>query len=330
MQESSSKASYLGVMTIAFGIKRYRSQAIRLAQSIKLHNPSLMLACVTDTMSDLRLAKYFDILIPFRPELGMALEQKLHFDEYTPFERTLVIDSDCLVVGSLQKTIAATEGQDFMVLGHKITTGWWYMDVPKVMAKYRLDYIPIFNGGFYFFARNPRSQWLFNKARQIGRIHKRLHIYDLGSWFNEEVFYALALAAAKVEPNQSLEFEGGMATPDHFKDPFRIDVLQGYCYFSREGQVYSPSVVHFFGSYTRSYQYWRETRKLEAHFSGDRFKLAFNTALIRCTNAFYRGFVRLYLFISPLRGRSVSFQDGMPLLPIDNFFTSLTKKIFNR
>jgi len=330
MQESSSKASYLGVMTIAFGNKRYRNHAIRLAQSIRLHNPSLMLACVTDTLTDLRLSKYFDFLIPFRPELGMALEQKLHFDKYSPFERTVVIDSDCLVVGNLQKTIAATEGQDFMVLGHKITKGWWYMDVTKVMSKYKLEYIPIFNGGFYFFARNERTEWIFNKARQIGRIHKRLNIYDLGSWFNEEVFYALALAAAKVEPNQSLEFEGGMATPDHFKDPFRIDVIQGYCYFSRDGEVYSPSVVHFFGSYTRSYQYWRETKKLEAHFGSEGQKWAYNSILLRVANACYRSFVRLYVLISPLRGRSVSYQDGMPLLPIDNFFTSLTKKIFTR
>ncbi len=316
-----------GILTYAFGSGRYRKQAIRLCQSLRLHNQRYVTACVTDRPNDPELKKAFDILIPFRPEFGQALQQKLHFDLYSPFERTAFIDSDCLVAGNISKLLKKCQGKPFAVLGTKMVDGWWYMDVKSVIDKFRLEFIPYFNGGFYYFEKGEISAKIFAKARQVGRVHQKLGIYDLGAWFNEEVFYALVLGAFKVEPVEDPSRQG-MFTPDEFTDPFEIDVVQGYCRFERDGLVYNPCIVHFFGHHVRSFHYLRESLKLRLLAEKHLPEWPVERVVQPILNGGYWVFVQGYKLVSFLRGKRVSYKSGLPIVPFTNFYTTITKRFF--
>jgi len=315
----------LGVLSFAFGPKRYKAQAISLAQSIRLHNPDLRLACITDDLQNVGLQQAFDILVPFVPELGKALQQKLWFDVYTPFERTAFIDSDCLVVGSLQHILKSCSGQSFAPLGYSATSGWWYMQIPQVLAKYNLPFMPRFNGGYYYFEKSDQASQLFARARQIGRVHKRLGIFELGLWFNEEVFYALAMAWHRLAPVPDPD-RTGMYTPDEFTEPFSLNVLNGGCHFAHQGQDYRPVIVHFFGRHGYAFQYVRERGRLRLHLAG--YPLGIILAIVGLQNAAFGALVGTYRAIAKFRGRPLPFKTNHPVVALSNFGGALFKRLF--
>lgn len=314
-----------GVLTFAFGPRRYKAQAISLAQSVRLHNPGLRLACITDDMSDAELAAHFDILVPFVPERGKALQQKLWFDAYTPFQRTAFIDSDCLVVSSLDDILQRSRGYAFAPLGYKATEGWWYMKIAEVLARYKLPFLPRFNGGYYYFERSPEASILFDRARQVGRIHKRLNFFDLGLWFNEEVFYAFAMAWLRMPPVPDTG-RTGMYTPDEFTEPFEIDVLDGYCRFTREGELYQPRIVHFFGRHGLAYQYLRERARLRMFLEGK--PAWYSKIYLGVGAAAFTSVVALYRTLGRLRGKPLPFKTNQPVVSVTNFLGPVTRPLF--
>ena len=314
------------MLTYAFGLERYKSQAVALAQSIKIGHPGLALACVTDDVAHEGLSRWFDVLIPYDPRQGKNLKQKLFFDQYTPFQRTIVIDSDCLITGLLDDLIERCKGRSFAVLGTAATYGWWYMDIAKAMAKYKLAFVPRFNGGFYYFVRDNVSDYIFRKARQIGRIHPRMGIYELGDWFNEEVFYAIAMAAAHIEPLGDESFEG-MFTPNEFTDPFKINTIDQVTEYVAAGQPHRPRIAHFFGHHVRTFHYIRESVRLKLTF-GFRINSVLVGFYIGLLNVLYFVFIKAYQVISYFRGKPVLFKSSMPLIPISSLFTSVSKRFF--
>ena len=316
-----------GVLTFAFGPPRYREQAISLAQSIRLHNPQIRIACVTDEMGDSKLNSAFDILIPLNPERGVALQQKLWFDAYTPFERTAFIDSDCLVVGSLQDILNRCKGQAFAPMGYLATSGWSYMNIEQVLLKYKLPFMPRFNGGYYYFERTSKATLLFDRARQIGRIHKRLGFFELGLWFNEEVFYAFAMACLRMEPVPD-DTHTGMYTPDDFTEPFFVNVIEGGCHFKKNGQDYRPVIVHFFGRHGLAFHYLREKSRLSMFLNG---KPAFYRSTVLGLGELAFGIVvGIYRLVAALKGKPLPFKSNFPVVSVTNFGGSLARKIFER
>jgi len=316
----------LGFLTFAFGPVRFRKQAIALAQSLEIHAPGIPRACITDQVEDPSLKKWFQILIPLVPAYGKALQQKLHFDLYTPFAHTAFIDSDCLVTGSLAPILARCNGQPFAVLGIAQTAGWWYMDIAVAMEKYRLPFVPHFNGGFYYFERSEIASSVFLLARKVGRVHTRMGIYQLGGWFNEEVFYAFALAACHVQPLVDHTLTG-MYTPDEFTDPFKIDVLEKGTHFNSGGLVHRPVITHFFGRTSHSFHYLRECAKL---------RWTATSMPVWLTRFWFDGVItrvfalamRVYALTLQLQGKQYPFSTYTPFAPLSNFYTSITGRFF--
>jgi len=89
-----------GVLTLAFGSKKFADMAVGLALSIRRNSPGQSLAIVTDNATDDRLA-IFDYRIPLPEDLPRDLTAKLFLDSLTPFTETLFIDADCLVFKDL-------------------------------------------------------------------------------------------------------------------------------------------------------------------------------------------------------------------------------------
>lgn len=260
---------YRGVITLAYGHQRFIDQARSLAHSLQLHAPQLPRTLITDS-NDHEIRQQFTELIPYRPEYGSGVRQKLFLDRYSPYEKTLFIDSDCLALGNLESFWSAFNGQYFGVPGYRYLNKGDsdpYFDVDHVLEHLDLTEIPKFNGGTYYFERSPEATNFFATARGILDDWRTLRLCEFRrDGPGDESVYAIAMALHHVRLTSM--GAGGMWTPVDYKGPLALNALSGTCSFEKEGMQLSPEVIHFPGEYVYSYAYARERAKLKAHVEG--------------------------------------------------------------
>jgi hypothetical protein len=252
-----------GVLTLAFGKPMFLELAKALARSLRLHDPRVPRAIVTDA-SDPDLLNLFDIKIDHHPEYGSDVEQKLFLDRYSPFDETLFIDSDCLVIRKLDPFWAAFRESDFGACGRRILRGGEkdeFVDVDRVLQHFGLTGLPKFNGGIYYFKRNATASLVFETARGlIGRADELGFRSFRGGGLADEALYSVAMALHGIPLTDMAP--GGMWTPLNATGPLAIDTVRGVCSFTKAGERVQPEIMHF-TSMTDSFTYLRECRRLE-------------------------------------------------------------------
>jgi hypothetical protein len=252
-----------GMLTLAFGKTRFIDMAKALARSLVIHDPDLPRAVVTDS-NDAELRALFTDCIPYKREYGSNLRQKMHLDLYSPYDETLFIDSDCLVVHKLDHFWTAFAGVPFGVPGFRIMRPGArdeYLDVDFLLQHFSLTGLPKFNGGTYYFKRSPEAAAFFQTARSLMANYKELRLKDFrGDGPNDESLYSAALAIHGLSATDM--GEGGMWTPINSKGPITLDVLRGSCYFIKEGRPVKPDIIHFATVWAETYTYRRECIKL--------------------------------------------------------------------
>src|SRR3954470_744789 len=162
-----------GVITIATGDRRYIEMAIALARSLERYSPDLPRAVITDSSDPLLSSLYQDV-IPVDESRGSPLRQRLYLDEYTPYEETLSIDGDSLVVEDVGWTFDLFSHVPFGVLGEQVESGAWYGDVATMLARIGRREMPKFNGGFYYFDRSEDARRIFATAREVADRYEEL------------------------------------------------------------------------------------------------------------------------------------------------------------
>jgi hypothetical protein len=262
-----------GILTFAFGKPKYVEMAKSLARSLMLHSPREKRAVVTDS-NDPELRLLFDDVIPYRPEFGRNVRQKIYIDQYSPYEETLFIDGDSLVVGELEPFWSAFAGQPFGVPGHSVLRkGDWdeYMDVDHVLQVLGLTEVAKFNGGTYYFDRSRESEAFFGTAREVLSRSSELRLKDFrGDGACDEAVYAVAMALHGM-PTTDMG-AGGMWTPIGATTPVVVDVEKGVCRFTKRDRPVRPEVMHF-ATWTDHYVYRRECLRLERMAEGGRLSV---------------------------------------------------------
>lgn len=254
-----------GIITIATG-KAYRAMAYDLGLSLKLHAGQISRAIVTD-VPEQRLVEVYDSIITVRPELGDGYRQKLNLDQYTPYDRTMFIDADCLVVRDLADLFARCADRQFAFAGEIRREGKWYdADLQEVCQRLGLpDGLAVLNTGFFCFVKGPLTDRLFHRAREL---HDQqvdgLGFGDFRGTRSDEPALAIALTEARQDPLEESCGES-MRTPIGIDGPMYIDVLRGDCTFRKYQQLVRPAIVHF-ATWQYHPLYYRERAKLRAHF----------------------------------------------------------------
>jgi hypothetical protein len=257
-----------GILTMAYGKKRYIRMAKALAKSIKLRGATIPLAIVTDS-EDPELGHLYDVLIPLRRELGSGLKQKIYLNEYTCFAETLFIDADSLVIRDIDELWQYFSNVSFGVVGHQLREGKAFMglmDVGRTMSLLNLTSVPAFNGGMYYFRNDSVANSVFRKSRELSAEYDRLGFEDFNGeisrkpFFSEEPVFAIALASSGIDA--VVDADGLiMRTPYMMIGGITIDVLKGFARFNKAGQQVMPAIVHFAGS-ACAFEYRRERVKL--------------------------------------------------------------------
>lgn len=243
-------ASDVGFITMAYGGQRYIDQAISLARSVKLHMPGQKIALVTDR--DTRIEPFDDqIRMEDFSAAGTVLKRKMY--EYSPFEETLFIDSDCLLTRDCSEQVEAIRQWDFSpVVNTYLFAGdqdLWLEDVGEAVRKVGGANFPKFNGGVYFFRKSETAAKVFAGGEEMLARRSELGIFDFDkAGPGEETLLGLAMAHLGI--SDLYDDEGKlMRTPLNATGPIHLDIFAGECSFEKNGKRVEPAIVHFCGEW---------------------------------------------------------------------------------
>ncbi len=254
-----------GILTMAFGKKIYVEQAKTLAHSLIFNMPELPRAIVTDS-DDPILRVLFHHIIPFQPNFGSNVSQKLYIDVYSPFEETLFIDADCIVTRPLDEFMSLLKNFYFTVPGKRkliiSDTDPYIEDIPRFFKEFGIKSLPKFNGGIYWFRNCTEASNFFNLARNLLKDYRNLGFRDFHNTIgpNDEAIFATCMVLKNIN---MLEDEGRlMRTPVGMRGKLFIDSFGKGCKFNKNGINVYPAICHFSAQWSKTFEYNREAFKL--------------------------------------------------------------------
>lgn len=184
-----------GFVTIATGSENYYRIARNLLRSYRLFTASPMpFALICDKENE--YTEEFDSVVvlenPFR-----SYVDKLFIPDFTPFDETIFIDSDCLAYRDLNAFWDAFEnGPDFSAFGknYPVTYNYaWFKKENVGEFADRIKSIPDFIGGVYFFRKTPCLKAF---TETVWYIYDHYHDYTFRQFEDpcDEPIFALAMS----------------------------------------------------------------------------------------------------------------------------------------
>ena len=166
-----------GLLTIAYGRPKYIRMAQALSLSYRRHKPGRPFAIVTDEANAQTLSNYFDAVIIAKPEYGTGVIQKLYSDLYSPYAKTLFVDSDCLFYKHPDELWDLYSHGPFSMRGWRYLTGetdyekrtpyTWVEDTSRFLKLNQISRLAHFNGGVFYFDHSDTALKLFGIARSL-------------------------------------------------------------------------------------------------------------------------------------------------------------------
>ena len=258
----------IGFITMAFGKDKYIQQAEVLARSLRRHMPNHPIAIVTDRPDP---GPLFDIVIPIDQFSVAGTFLKTGLYRYSPFSKTLFIDSDCIVARDFSEELRKISSYEFSpVVSRYLSKGdkdVFISDVGRAIEVLNGTPFPKFNGGIYFYRKGDFAREVFDRAVAIRDRSTELGILDFdSSGPGEETLFGLALSQMHVT---NLYDDAGrlMRTPLNSTGPIHLDVIRGECRFIKEGALVEPAICHFCGEWINHPAYLIARRELLAERS---------------------------------------------------------------
>jgi hypothetical protein len=159
-----------GYLLVASNSRKYFTLAASAARSIRFFDSQrqICLACDDEAAIAPEDRPVFDHVVKLpRAELK-GTEHHLYINLISPFERTLYVDSDCLLssprIGEIWGKLA---GYNVTFPGRKITEGTWRVNIVELRQLLGLDYVVQLNGGVFYFDRSLQAATFFETAQQL-------------------------------------------------------------------------------------------------------------------------------------------------------------------
>lgn len=311
-----------GILTLATGSEHYIKLALNLGKSIALTNKHIPIAIVTDIKSNSNLytkykkqfSKVFDAIIEVDHTIGNGFRQKVHIYQYSPYKKTLFIDSDCLVLGNIDFIFKAFNNQPYNVQGTIKRIGNWggVLDIQHVITQLSLPYLIQFNGGIYYFEKSDSAEKIFKDAQTILSNYDQLNLYSFRGDIADEPILSIALSMNKVNPILDDE-KKWMYTPIGIEGPLHIDALTGKCTFIKNEERVCPTIMHFGGPTNKLFHYKRETIKIKLLYAGYP-RIIIRTISVMFFNLPYIFFVFIYRLMKRIvKGTELKSENYMPM-----------------
>ena len=246
----------IGILMLAHGPQKYVEQAKALARSIRLRRGDVPLAVATDRDAA-AFGGLFDAVIPWRFGRWPGAACKLELFDITPFETTLAIDTDCLSIRGIDRVFDHFTGYDFTVYGVNSSVYAWADGTNAYRRTVDAPSYPSFNGGVYYFRKEPIAREVFERAQRFSTNYASLGLKRPRGHANDELLISLAMASlglrAQDDPGMVV-----MVAPEGPPYEIDIDVIAGRCRFQHRGHMVEPEIIHFVGPRDRIAAYSRE------------------------------------------------------------------------
>jgi hypothetical protein len=151
-------------------------EAISLGRSLRLNSPATRAVCIVDGElppgARERLLECYEHVYPLRPEhQGLGWQVKQTMVQYTPFDKSLFLDSDCLVLKDLtpfleqadpQPICFATKAEPLQETGAAL---YAVINLQYLFKRFNVDWWPqILGGGHFVFLKTPEAHRIFERA----------------------------------------------------------------------------------------------------------------------------------------------------------------------
>ena len=189
-----------GYLTIAAKRPRFLEMAVDMCLSLREHT-KLPIAIATDEalagLARRRYASVFDeiTMIPPRFLTGRAL--KYGAAEASPFEETVFVDADCILLGSTDDAFAALERADMAMIGEQLTADdnlhHHGFSTSYLIRRFGLERYLKTNSGFFCFRRSAALE-IMEECREcyLNEVLPALRwTRFLGRWLGDELAFGI-------------------------------------------------------------------------------------------------------------------------------------------
>ena len=318
-----------GLLTLSYGGPKYLRMAQALSLSYRRHNPARPFAIITDQASAHTLRAYFDAVIIVKPEYGPGTMQKLYVDLYSPFVKTLFVDSDCLFYKHPDELWHLYAHGPFSVRGWRYLTGGtdyekrtpyrWLQDTSQFLKQNGISRLAHFNGGVFYFDRSDTAKRLFTITRSLYERHAEFGFVPFkGAPISDEPAMAVAMekCGINMDPWDSIH---GMETAIGMRKSLAINVLKGESRFLKGKIERNPVLIHYNVDAQDGLVYTRDVCRLLYETSRVRPLLFCWAVAITCIPSLYKRVLRLAAeFLSRLRKELRRIFAVRPTRPLTN------------
>ena len=302
-QRADRLAAPEGLVTLSYGGPKYIRMAQALSLSYRRHNPARPFAIITDQASAHTLRTYFDIVIIVKQEYGPGTMQKLYVDLYSPFARTLFVDSDCLFYKDPGELWSLYAHGPFSVRGWRYLTGdtdyekrtpyRWLQNTSEFLKQNGISRLPHFNNGVFYFDRSDTAKRLFAISRSLYERHAEFGFVPFkGAPISDETAMAVAMekCGINMDPWDSIH---GMETAIGMRKSLAINVLKGESRFLKDKIGRNPVLIHYNVDAQEGLVYTRDVCRLLYETSRVRPLLFCEALAMTCVPALYKKVLRL-------------------------------------
>jgi hypothetical protein len=262
-----------GYLTIALGSDRYVEMAVNLAASLRHFDKSRPICLVHDDKvtipEDARKLFTHFVKLETRDDY-VGCMNKILLDEVSPFEETMYIDADCLLVkDDIDRHWKALSRNYFGMTGDKRHTGQWNnLNIDSARQRFSIPHVVQMNSGVFYFRRGEESARFFSRLRALYRDHRdELSNIHQGrkNQYADEPFFGIAMAEFGIEPLQGEPGQGSlMVTTWRARNcSFRPDIQYsridkpkafwfGISLLPKGWVQHSPTIAHFIALKPRS------------------------------------------------------------------------------
>jgi hypothetical protein len=189
-----------GYLTMAVGSTHYLEMAVDMALSLREHTRLPIAVAVDQPLRAIiqdRYPRVFDdvVLLPERYRNGRAL--KYGCAEVSPFETTIFVDADCMVLDGLDSMLESLNGRPVAMVGELLTRAQDEMhhgfSTRELMSRFGLDRYLKTNSGLFCFRRSGALEVMdecYNCYVHEARPALRGSII-LGRWVGDEIAFGI-------------------------------------------------------------------------------------------------------------------------------------------
>jgi hypothetical protein len=189
-----------GYLTMAVRSEHYLEMAVDMALSLREHTELPVAIAVDDVLGPVVSARYtsvFDSVVAVPPRFLDGRALKYGCAEASPFEETIFVDADCVVLGRLDRLVDALANDDFAMLGEQLTTDDDQMhhgfSTRALMTRFGLDRYLKTNSGLFCF-RKPAAIEIMDDCLECYLTEARPALRGsilMGRWLGDEIAFGI-------------------------------------------------------------------------------------------------------------------------------------------